>query len=322
LNVGASCGIAIYPDDGSTTDDLILRADLAMYRAKSLNGENVCRYSEEMDEQARHRSQLALALKSAVEKNELALYYQPQTVVATGALVGFEALLRWNSPQRGFIPPADFIPIAEATGMIVPIGEWVLETACRHAMHWPDNVSVAVNVSPMQFNRSDFAKTVRECLVKSGLEPSRLELEITETILISDSEHVVHVLRQLKALGVRIAMDDFGTGYSSLSTLQAFPFDKLKIDRSVTCNLDTSEQAATIVRAVIGLSKSLSIPVLAEGVENAQHLAFLQAAQCDEAQGFAIGAPMPEQALSEFLADRAGRGSKQRSNAAKLAIAS
>ena len=296
----------------NTTDDLILRADLAMYRAKSMKADSVCRYSAEMDEQARDRGELSLALRGAIEKNELVLYYQPQIVVATGAVVGFEALLRWKHPQRGLVPPAEFIPIVEETGMIVPVGAWVLETACREAAQWPGELSVAVNVSPTQFSRSNFAQTVHECLIKTGLKPGRLELEITENTLIEDFEHAVHVLRQLKALGVRIAMDDFGTGYSSLSTLQAVSFDKLKIDRSVTCNLDRNDQAATIVQAVIGLSKSLNIPVLAEGVENSQHIAFLRREHCDEAQGFEIGVPMPVEDIANYMTNRGQRpGRKQ-----------
>jgi EAL domain-containing protein (putative c-di-GMP-specific phosphodiesterase class I) len=190
-------------------------------------------------------------------------------------------------------------------------------------VQWPGALSVAVNVSPTQFTRSDFAKTVHECLIRTGLKPCRLELEITESILIEDFEHAIHILRQLKALGVRIAMDDFGTGYSSLSTLQAFPFDKLKIDRSVTCNLDTNEQAATIVRAVIGLSKSLNIPVLAEGVENHRHVAFLRREHCDEAQGFGIGEPMPVHAIAEYLENLAGDlDARKSANVASIAIAS
>ena len=245
-------------------------------------------------------------------------------VVATGAVVGFEALLRWKHPQRGLVSPAEFIPIGEETGLIVPVGAWVLETACQEAAQWPGELSVAVNVSPTQFSRSNFAQTVHECLIKTGLKPGRLELEITENVLIDDFEHTVHVLRQLKALGVRIAMDDFGTGYSSLSTLQAISFDKLKIDRSVTCNLGHNDQAASIVRAVIGLSKSLNIPVLAEGVENAQHVAFLRREQCDEAQGFGISEPMPVSAIPEFLADHAIKVVEQSrlSNVSRIPIAS
>jgi diguanylate cyclase (GGDEF)-like protein len=301
LAVGASCGVALFPEDGDTTDDLILRADLAMYRAKSMKTDSVCRYSAEMDEQARHRGELSLALRGAIEKDELVLYFQPQMTVAGGDVVGFEALLRWRHPERGLVAPADFIPIVEETGMIVPIGEWVLETACRQATLWPGQLTIAVNVSPTQFLRSDFAGTVRECLLRCGLAPSRLELEITESVLIQDLDHALQTLRRLKELGVRIAMDDFGTGYSSLSTLQAFPFDKLKIDRSVTANLVDNGQAATIVRAVIGLAKSLNIPVLAEGVESRQHLAFLRRARCDEVQGFEIGRPMPAHAIADYL---------------------
>jgi EAL domain-containing protein (putative c-di-GMP-specific phosphodiesterase class I) len=294
-----------------------------MYRAKGMKADSVCRYSAEMDEQARDRGELSLALRGAMEKNELVLYYQPQMIVATGTIVGFEALLRWKHPQRGLVPPGDFIPIVEETGMIVPIGAWVLETACRQAKQWPGELSVAVNVSPTQFNRSDFAKTVHECLIRTGLKPCRLELEITENILIEDFEHAVHILRQLKALGVRIAMDDFGTGYSSLSTLQAFPFDKLKIDRSVTLNLDSNDQAAKIMRAVIGLSKSLNIPVLAEGVENARHVAFLRREQCDEVQGFAIGEPMPAHAVAGYLERQASDLEiRKQANVASIPIAS
>lgn len=301
LTVGASCGIAVFPKDGITADDLIARADLAMYRAKQMKADQVCRYHVEMDEQARNRSELSLALQQALARNELELYYQPQIKVATDTLVGFEALLRWHHPRRGLVGPGEFIPILEETGMILPIGEWVLETACRQAVQWPSPLRVAVNVSAVQFNRSDFVRTVQECLLKTGLSPHRLELEITETILIEDFQHAIHVLRQLKSLGVRIAMDDFGTGYSSLSTLQSFPFDKLKIDRSFTCALDSNHQAATIVRAVIGLSKSLRIPVLAEGVENSSQVAFLRSEACDEAQGYKIGRPMPVHAVERYL---------------------
>lgn len=301
LNVGASCGVAIYPDDGVTTDDLILRADLAMYRAKNLKLENICRYSAEMDEQMRHRSELSLALREAAGRDELVLYYQPQTNIVTGELTGFEALLRWNHPERGIVQPSEFIPIIEETGLILPIGEWVLRTACEQAAKWPREHSIAVNVSPAQFSQSDFARTVHECLLSTGLKPSRLELEITETMLIDDFERTIFTLRQLKTLGVRIAMDDFGTGYSSLSTLQSFPFDKLKIDRSFTQKLDSSEQSAMIVRAVIGLARNLKIPVLAEGVESVKHIDFLKSENCDEMQGFLISHPLPEAAIQGFM---------------------
>ena len=301
MTVGASCGIAIFPEDGTTSEDLTLRADLAMYRAKRTEANHVCRYHGSMDEPTRHRSELALELREAVNNNELELYYQPQINMDDGSLVGFEALLRWKHPQKGLIGPAKFVPILEETGMIIDVGEWALETACRQAQKWPDELSVAVNVSPVQCNRSDLVRTVAHCLRKTGLAPNRLELEVTESMLIGNFEHAVRVLRRLKALGVSVAMDDFGVGYSSLSTLLAFPFDKLKIDRSFTSALDSSEQAATIVRAVVGLSKNLNMPVLAEGVENRRQLAFLRGENCEQAQGFEIGKPMPEHAIQRFL---------------------
>ncbi len=306
LSVGASCGVALYPQDGREAEELTLRADLAMYRGKVDPVENIIRYDATMDEQVRKRSELSLALREAIDKDELVLYYQPQTDVKSGDLVGFEALIRWNHPERGVVSPSEFIPILEETGLIVPIGRWVLETACKEAKNWPSHFSIAVNVSPAQIADMDFAKTVHECLINSGLNPKQLELEITESLLMDDYERTLHILRQLKNLGVRIAMDDFGTGYSSLSTLQAFPFDKLKIDRSFIQKLDASEQSATIVRAVISLARSLKIPVLAEGVENIEHLDFLKLENCDQAQGYLISKPLPEYFVKNFV-ERSGK---------------
>lgn len=307
LSVGVSCGYALYPVDGVKADKLIERADLAMYRSKQFQVSNAIRYDADMDEESRYRSEISLALREAIAKDELVLHYQPQTNVSTGKLIGFEALLRWNHPERGLIPPAKFIPIIEETGLIVPIGQWVLETACRQATAWPSDYRVAVNVSPPQFVQPEFYSIVHQCLLDTGLTPSRLELEITETMLVEDFEHTLHVLRRLKALGVRIAMDDFGTGYSSLSTLQAFPFDKLKIDRSFTQKMDTHEDSAKIVRAVIGLAKSLNIPVLAEGVERDIHINLLKEERCDEAQGFLLSKPMPYEDISSYL-EKIGEG--------------
>jgi diguanylate cyclase (GGDEF)-like protein len=301
IAVGASCGIAIFPEDGATPADLTLRADLAMYRAKQMEANQVCRYQGTTDERTRHRSELALELQEAVNKNELELYYQPQINMEARQLVGLEALLRWRHPEKGLVEATEFVPILEETGLIIAVGQWVLETACRQAAQWPGKLSVAVNVSPVQCNRSDFVKTVEQCLRRTGLAPSRLELEVTESMLIGNIERAVQVLRRLKGLGVRIAMDDFGVGYSSLSTLLAFPFDKLKIDQSFTRSLDRNEQAASIVRAVIGLSKSLNMPVLAEGVENRRQFAFLRGEHCEQAQGFDIGRPMPEHAVARYL---------------------
>ena len=293
LTVGASVGICVYPDHGRETAELLTRADLAMYRAKQSSTSKTCLYDASMDEASRTRSALAIELRQALDRNELELYYQPQNDVATGRLIGFEALLRWNHPVRGMVSPVDFIPIAEDTGLIVPIGEWVVRRACVDAASWSKPLKVAVNVSPIQFTQSDLPKIVHEALLDSGLAAARLELEITETSIIADQQHALHVVRQLKSYGVKIAMDDYGTGYSSLSTLQTFPFDKIKIDRSFVNSLDSSEQSAAIVRATIIMAKSLKIPVLAEGVETAAHLAFLQREHCGEAQGYFFSKPVP-----------------------------
>ncbi|MBO6719609.1 MAG: EAL domain-containing protein [Rhizobiaceae bacterium] len=292
LTVGASLGISLYPDDGLTQDELTGRADLAMYRAKQSAADKICFYEASMDENSRRKSALALQLRYAVEREELELYYQPQFDVATRELVGFEALVRWNHPENGLVMPGDFIPIAEETGLIIPIGEWVLKTACREAVGWEPPYKVAVNVASAQILQSNLPQIVHQILLETGLSPSRLELEITESSIISDQQNALHVIRQLKSMGVMIAMDDYGTGYSSLSTLQAFPFDKIKIDRSFISDLGTSEQAGAIVRSTIILADSLKIPVLAEGVESETHMEFLTNQGCEEAQGYLFSKPM------------------------------
>jgi diguanylate cyclase len=289
--IGASIGIAVFPDHGATAEDLMANADLAMYRAKQAIGNKVCFFERAMDDQVRQRRALGLELREAVARNELELHYQVQKRIATDEIVGYEALLRWKHPTRGNIPPAEFIPIAEETGLILPIGTWVIRTACAAAIKWPTNYRVAVNLSPVQFSQSDLPEIVHMILLETGLTPARLELEITESTLISDMNRTLHILRRLKAMGVTIAMDDFGTGYSSLSTLQAFPFDKIKIDRSFVEKVDVNAQAASIVRAVLALGRSLSIPVLAEGIETEAHLEFLRAEGCDEVQGYLLGRP-------------------------------
>lgn len=291
VKIGASIGIAIFPDDGTTTQELMANADLAMYRAKKAIGNKICFFERAMDDQVRQRRALGLELREALARNELELHYQVQKRIATSAVIGYEALLRWNHPLRGTISPVEFIPIAEETGAIIPIGTWVMRTACTAAATWPKDYRIAVNLSPVQFAQPDLPEIVHQILLETGLSPSRLELEITESTLIKDMNRTLHILRRLKALGVTIAMDDFGTGYSSLSTLQAFPFDKIKIDRSFVEKLGSNAQAASIVRAVLALGKSLSIPVLAEGIETEAHLAFLRAEGCDEMQGYLLGRP-------------------------------
>jgi EAL domain-containing protein (putative c-di-GMP-specific phosphodiesterase class I) len=230
-------------------------------------------------------------LRNAISHGELRLAYQPEKNIRTGNVVGFEALLRWKHPTRGEVSPAEFIPIAEDTGAILLIGEWVLRTACREAATWTQPLTVAVNVSAVQIHNANFAQVVHEILFETGLAPGQLELEITETALIRDLTRALATLRRIKMLGVRIAMDDFGTGYSSLSNLRAFPFDKIKIDGSFIKSVDSGGQAAAIVRSVLGLGRGLNLPVLAEGVETSAELGFLESELCNEAQGYLLGKP-------------------------------
>ena len=306
---GASIGVAVYPDDGIDQERLVSNADLAMYRAKADIGRAVCFYESKMDEAASARHTLAQDLRRAVELDQLDLHYQVQTSVKTGEICGYEVLLRWHHPERGAVPPSEFIPIAEESGTILVIGEWVLRTACREAASWDKPYKIAVNLSPVQFAHADLAKLVHSILLETSLSPARLELEITESTIIADKTRTLHVLRQIRALGVTIALDDFGTGYSSLDTLRSFPFDKIKLDRSFMSEVDNSIQAKAIVRAVLTLGKSLEIPVLAEGVETNHQLEILRVEGCDEAQGFFLGRPKPvgqifqtQQAADEDLA--------------------
>ena len=244
-----------------------------------------------MGAEVRERRLLEHDLRHAIARNELRLAYQPQQDIRSKATTGFEALLRWKHPTRGDISPAVFIPIAEETGAILEIGDWVMKTACRDAATWTQPLTVAVNVSAVQLYNADFVKELHQILLETGLPPRRLEIEITETALVRDFNRALATLRQIKALGIRIAMDDFGTGYSSLSNLRAFPFDKIKIDGSFVKSVHSNDQAATIVRAVLGLGRGLGLPVLAEGVETAAELQFLRDELCDEVQGYFLGRP-------------------------------
>lgn len=298
IAAGASIGVAVYPRDGADRERLVSNADLAMYRAKNDVTRAVCFYESAMDETARARRALATDLRQAIERGELSLHYQVQTSVPTGATCGYEALLRWNHPMHGMIPPAEFIPIAEENGSIMAIGEWVLRTACRQAASWDNNHKIAVNLSPVQFAHANLAKLVHQILVETGLSPKRLELELTESTIVADKVRTLHILRQIKALGVTIAIDDFGTGYSSLDTLRSFPFDKIKLDRSFMADVERSPQAKAIIRAVLTLGRSLDIPVLAEGVETHVQLTILQVEGCNEAQGYFLGRPKPIDQIS------------------------
>jgi diguanylate cyclase (GGDEF)-like protein len=292
IRIGLSIGIAIYPFDGSDAATLMVNGDAALSRAKR-DGRGSLRFFEaEMDKQQRERCALQHELGSAIEHDQLKLFYQPQARI-DGEIFGFEALLRWEHPIRGRVAPNIFIPLAEDNGMIVPIGEWVLKEACRQAVSWSQPLTVAVNLSPVQFHSGDLPALALSVLVETGLAPHRLELEITEGVLMNDFPRAITILRQLKSLGVSIAMDDFGTGYSSLRYLQAFPFDKIKIDQSFVAGLGQNMQSQAIIRAVIGLAHGLGRPVLAEGVETADQLEFLRRERCDEVQGYLIGRPQP-----------------------------
>ncbi|TCM20755.1 diguanylate cyclase/phosphodiesterase [Novosphingobium sp. PhB165] len=289
--VKASFGVAAYPEDGLDREQLCNNADLAMYRAKENLGERICYYEKGMDESARYRRQIAADLRGAAERGELIILYQAQRTLKDGCISGYEALLRWHHPARGLVTPCEFIPIAEETGEIFAIGEWVLRQACREAARWPEHHMVAVNLSAVQLGLPNLPEIIAGILVETGLPPRRLELEITETAIIGDKARALHILRKLKAMGVSIAIDDFGTGYSSLDTLNSFPFDKIKIDKSFVTGSEDRPQARAIIRAVLALGRSLDVPVLAEGVETHLHVDLLQAEGCDQVQGFLFGRP-------------------------------
>ena len=306
-HVGLTIGGSVFPGDGQDARQLLANADLALYRAKDNGRGRVCFFTPDMDETVRARRILAQQLTHAIENNELEVFYQAQADVATGEVVGFEALVRWNHPTHGYIPPSIFIPIAEETDLIMSLGEWVLRRACTEAADWSEPYKVAVNVSTIQFKLADLPQLVHQILLETGMPPHRLELEITESTLVEDHQRALDILRRIKALGVSIAMDDFGTGYSSLSTLQSFPFDKLKIDKSFVDKIGLSDQDPVIVTAVLGLGKSLSIPVLAEGVENEVQRAFLHSHACHQAQGFYFGHPEPLSGITHIVFGPGGR---------------
>ncbi|KOX60718.1 diguanylate phosphodiesterase [Streptomyces purpurogeneiscleroticus] len=291
--IATSIGIAVYPDDAADQRALLSHADAALYRAKNEGRGTFRRYDASMGAQIRDRRQLEHDLRHAVTRGELELVYQPQSEIDTGAVTGFEALLRWRHPTRGSIPPAVFVPIAEETGAILEIGAWVLREACRAAAGWPNPLAIAVNVSAVQLHNPHFVQFVHGTLFEAGLKAERLEIEITETALIRDPARALLTLRQLKALGVQIAMDDFGTGYSSLSNLRAFPFDRIKIDGSFIKAVHSNPQGAAIVRSVLGLGRGLGLAVVAEGVETAEELSFLAQENCTLAQGYLLGRPEP-----------------------------
>ena len=306
LTTSVSVGVAIYPEDGADFETLLKKADMAMFRAKDA-GRNTYRFfNEEMNEDAVEQITMHAGLWRALEAGQFVLHYQPQIDIPSGKLVGAEALIRWNHPDLGLVSPGRFIPVAEETGLIVQIGDWVLREACREAMRWRDagkgTPVVAVNLSAVQFKRGDLEQSVSRALEEAGLEPHLLELELTESILIRDSENVLATVKRLKQMGVKLSIDDFGTGYSSLSYLKRFEVDKLKIDQTFVRDLAVDSEDAAIVRAIIQMAHSLGLKTIAEGVENQHVLDLLGLIECDEVQGYHCGRPMAAAAFQEFLA--------------------
>ncbi|UFW46946.1 MULTISPECIES: bifunctional diguanylate cyclase/phosphodiesterase [Bradyrhizobium] len=299
--IGVSIGISLSPQDGNNPDELLKNADLALYRAKA-DGRGTYRFFETgMDARAQARRLLEMDLRAALQRDEFEVHYQPIRDVASDRVVAFEALLRWNHPQRGLISPVNFIPLAEETGLIIQLGEFVLRGACADAATWPDDIDVAVNLSPVQFKSPNLIASVTAALAASGLSARRLELEITESVLLQNSEATLTTLHELRAMGVRISLDDFGTGYSSLSYLRSFPFDKIKIDRSFVSELATREDSMAIIRAVTSLGRSLGIVTTAEGVENDAQLELLRREGCTQAQGYLFSKPRPASDVALML---------------------
>lgn len=315
--IGASIGITICePGRQADPSHLLQQADMALYRAKSGGRGNYQFFEEDMNRRLLERKTMEVDLRRALAKGQLQLHFQPQIDLSSNRLIGVEALIRWNHPEQGWIPPDRFIPLAEETGLILPIGEWVLTTACRQALAWP-SLKVAVNVSPVQFRRGDLVAVVRHALEDTGMDAGRLELEITEGVLLQDTEATIATLTALKELGVKIAMDDFGTGYSSLSYLRRFPFDKIKIDRSFIADMGHDKDADSIINAVISLGRALGMKSNAEGVETIEQADLLRAQGCEEVQGFYFGRPMAGEQIDALL-----QSSRKGDAAAMAAIAS
>ena len=289
------------PQDGVDADELIKNADMALYAAKGNGGGEHRFFAAEMEEHAQARRALELDLRDALARDELQVYYQPLVDLQTGRITTCEALLRWQHPERGYISPTEFVPIAEETGLINSIGEWVLQRACQDAVTWPKDTKVAVNMSPVQFRDRSLGARVVSALAKSGLPAQNLDLEITERVLMEESDNTLYTMEQLKVLGVRISLDDFGTGYSSLNYLRKYPFHKIKIDRSFIADLGQDDEAPSIVRAVAGLGNSLNMTVVAEGIENEEQLKQVREEGCHEGQGFLFSRAVPADVILEKL---------------------
>ena len=299
--IGTSIGIAMAPADASLAEELLRYADIALYEAKGGGRNTWCFYASDMNERAIEQRQLESDLRQALKNDELRLLLQPRYSVSSKRMVAAEALVRWQHPQRGLLSPDTFISIAESTGLIVPLSSWVLQAACTEAMSWSEQLIVSVNLSSVEFQRGHLVARVQSVLEASGLPPSRLELELTESVLLEDAEGALVIMQALKDLGVRLSMDDFGTGYSSLGYLRTFPFDGLKIDRSFVSDMDGCESSEAIIKAIIGLGRALSLTVTAEGVESQEQLDILQRYDCEEAQGYFLDRPMQPALLRSAL---------------------
>jgi len=315
FRVTTSIGIAMYPNDGEDAESLIQNADTAMYRAKEQGRDNYQLFTAAMNVAVVERLALETDLRRGLEREEFVLHYQPQVSIGTGEIVGMEALVRWQHPERGLVPPAEFLLVAEETGLIGPLDEWVLRTACAQNAAWQraghTPMPVAVNVSACQFQGGDLLDTVTQVLEETGMNPQYLQFEITEGAAMRDADSTITTLNQLRQMGIRIAIDDFGIGHSSLSYLSRFPIDVLKIDRSFVDDLSTDPNDAAIASTIIAMAKTLSLKVIAEGVETEDQLAFLKEQGCDEMQGFLFGEPVPAEEFEEFL-KRDGRAAGAR----------
>jgi EAL domain-containing protein (putative c-di-GMP-specific phosphodiesterase class I) len=299
--VSASIGIAMAPNDALESSELLRYADIALYEAK-VGGRATWRfYSGEMNNKIIERRRLETDLRSAIEHGELRLYYQPRYRLADGQMVGAEALVRWQHPERGLVSPDTFIPIAEQTGLIIPLSNWVISTACQQATQWPADLFLSINLSTIEFKGGNLVERIEKALVDSRIRPSRVELEITESVMLEDAAGALAQMHALKALGVRLAMDDFGTGYSSLSYLRTFPFDGLKIDRSFLSRMEGVEEDKAIILAIVDMGRTLSLTVTAEGIETAEQLDMLKAISCDEGQGYFLSKPLDVEAFTELL---------------------
>jgi diguanylate cyclase (GGDEF)-like protein len=307
IRSSVSIGIAVGPLDGDNADDLLMAADLALYAVKAGGRGSYRFFQRSMNEEINDRRQTELDLREAIEKEELELHYQPIIDLQRNAITGFEALARWRHPVKGMIPPAVFIPVAEDSGLILPLGTWALTEACRRAAQWPDHLKVAVNLSPVQISTPHLPELVESILTDTGLAPHRLELEITERIFMEDGEETLSILHRLKSLGVRISMDDFGTGYSSLSYLRSFPYDNIKVDRTFVSRLNEGTEHVVIVQAVVSIARALGLTTTAEGIETLDQQEFLAALGCDEAQGYLFSAPVPIAEVPNLIAGWAAR---------------